>query len=184
MSSKPRKIVRKHAVYPLPPEKVWVALTDPRAIAEWLMPNDFKAEVGHRFRLQVDRMPGTTGIVLGEVIEVDHPRRLSYSWVEGEADGTRRLKRDGRTFRDHTIVTWTLDRTAQGGTKLTLEHIGVEVIPWLYRLMMAFGWGTMVKRWIPKVASRVDDDGSFAPGAIPLHKRCYKIKTIPDHLVR
>lgn len=32
-----------------PPEKVWRALTESELIASWLMPNDFWAEVGHRF---------------------------------------------------------------------------------------------------------------------------------------
>jgi hypothetical protein len=30
----------------------------------------------------------------------------------------------------------------------------------------------------------VGDDGAFTPGAIPLRKRCYGVKTIPDELVR
>ncbi|MFJ5369247.1 SRPBCC domain-containing protein, partial [Bosea sp. CER48] len=32
-----------------PPEKLWRALTQPHLIAEWLMKNDFKPIVGHRF---------------------------------------------------------------------------------------------------------------------------------------
>ncbi len=31
------------------PAKVWRALTDSAAIGQWLMPNDFRAEVGARF---------------------------------------------------------------------------------------------------------------------------------------
>jgi uncharacterized protein YndB with AHSA1/START domain len=34
---------------PYPPDKVWRALTQSAMLAEWLMPNDFKPEVGHRF---------------------------------------------------------------------------------------------------------------------------------------
>ena len=34
-----------------PPEKVWRALTQPHLIEEWLMKNDFKPAVGHRFNL-------------------------------------------------------------------------------------------------------------------------------------
>jgi len=58
--------LRKEAWCPHSPEKVWVAITDPRAIAEWLMPNNFKAEVGAKFRFEVDpmrmmkKMQGTT----------------------------------------------------------------------------------------------------------------------------
>ena len=39
---------------PHPPEKVWRALTQPKLIEEWLMKNDFKPAVGHRFNLRGD----------------------------------------------------------------------------------------------------------------------------------
>jgi len=167
------KTIRKAAVYPYPPEKIWVALTDPRAIAEWLMPNNFRAEVGHKFYFQVDGAAAYDGRTDCEVIEVDPPRRLAYTWTQG-ANRPRGLV---------TTVTWTLASEGRG-TRLTLEHTGVEIIPWLHRLMLRFGWGTMVKRWIMKVAANVGDDGAFTPGAIPLRKRCYGVKTIPDELVR
>jgi uncharacterized protein YndB with AHSA1/START domain len=32
-----------------PPEKIWRALTQPHLIEEWLMKNDFKPVVDHRF---------------------------------------------------------------------------------------------------------------------------------------
>jgi uncharacterized protein YndB with AHSA1/START domain len=34
---------------PYPPEKIWRALTQPHLIEEWLMKNDFKPVVDHRF---------------------------------------------------------------------------------------------------------------------------------------
>ena len=37
---------------PFPPEKIWRALTQPHLIEEWLMKNDFKPVVGHRFNLR------------------------------------------------------------------------------------------------------------------------------------
>lgn len=37
--------------FPHPPAKLWRALTQPHLIAEWLMKNDFKPAVGHRFNL-------------------------------------------------------------------------------------------------------------------------------------
>ena len=39
-------------VYLLPPEKVWRALADCEAIAQWLMPNDFAPRVGHKFQFR------------------------------------------------------------------------------------------------------------------------------------
>jgi uncharacterized protein YndB with AHSA1/START domain len=54
---KPRSI-RKEIFLPHPPEDVWAALTDPQALAEWLMPNNFEPVVGRKFRFHVDPMPG------------------------------------------------------------------------------------------------------------------------------
>ena len=39
---------------PHPPEKIWRALTQPHLIEEWLMKNDFKPVVDHRFSLRAD----------------------------------------------------------------------------------------------------------------------------------
>ena len=43
-----------NATSPHPPEKLWRALTQPHLIEEWLMKNDFKPVVGHRFNLRGD----------------------------------------------------------------------------------------------------------------------------------
>jgi uncharacterized protein YndB with AHSA1/START domain len=171
--------IRKVAVYPLPPEKVWVALTDPRALAEWLMPNNFAPVIGHKFRFQVDPMPGCGSTVECEVLELDPPRKMVWSWRP--ADLKRKLPEGARP----SIVTWTLTPAENNSTRLILVHEGLgRVFPVFMRLMLRFGWGTMVKRWIPKCAANVDDAGHFTPGAFPLEKRCYKCKTIPADLVR
>jgi uncharacterized protein YndB with AHSA1/START domain len=44
--------LRFEVTYPHPPEKVWRALTDPQAIAQWLMKNNFEARVGHKFQFR------------------------------------------------------------------------------------------------------------------------------------
>ncbi len=171
------KPIRKKAWYPHPPHKVWVALTDRRALAEWLMPNDFEPTVGREFRFQVDPMPGCGNLNLCQVLEVDPPRRLVWSWLPVDE------KRPAPPGTKPSTVTWTLT-PENGGTRLQLIHEGLEVYPWWQRFMLRFGWGTMVKRWISKCAANVSDDGRFTPGAFPLEKRCYKCKTIPDYLTR
>ena len=40
--------------FPFPPEKLWRALTQPHLLEEWLMKNDFKPVVDHRFSLRAD----------------------------------------------------------------------------------------------------------------------------------
>ena len=69
------------ARYRNPVLAVWQVLTDPSALASWLMPNDFVPTVGHRFRL--DARPDF-GFIDGEVIEIEPPSLLRCRWtVEG-----------------------------------------------------------------------------------------------------
>lgn len=171
------RTLRKEAYYPdVSPHRVWVALTDPRAIAEWLMPNNFRAELGAKFVFQIDPKAGCNTMTECEVLELDPPRKLVYSWQPLP-------HKPGGNSWEKSIVSWTL--TPEGdGTRLLLEHIGVEVIPFIQRLGMAFGWGIMVKRWIPRVARNVTSQGGFQPGAIPLTKRAYKCKNVPESIIR
>ncbi len=169
------KGIRKEVVYPYAPEDVWVALTDRRALAEWLMPNDFEPIVGRKFRFQIDPMPGSPTITECVVLEVDRPRRLVYSWCPLP-------KKPGVPPPPPSRVAWTIQREGEH-TRLILEHTGLEIFPWWQRFMLRFGWGTMVKRWIPKIVERVEH-GVFTPGAFPLAKRCYKAANIPADLTK
>ena len=175
-SGKPKRVtLTQH--YPYPPEVVWKALTDPHALAEWLMPNTFEAREGVKFEFRYDVRPKSrlAGITKCEVLECTPHQRMVWSWVNVV-----------RNKPDHqpTHVSWNLTPEA-GGTRLEFTHTGLEHIPRIYRLMMAFGWGTMHKRWIRKVMARVSPDGAtFTPGAIPLEKRCYKTRTLPPEFVR
>jgi uncharacterized protein YndB with AHSA1/START domain len=97
-----------------PIDRVWHALTDSATLSRWMLfkSNDFKPVVGHTF--QFSNAPGWNGVVDCEVIEVDEPRRLSYSWVSGEASNP------GHS----TVVTWTLMEAEGGITRLHLEQSG------------------------------------------------------------
>ncbi len=172
--TKPTKVLRKQRSYSHPPAAVWVALTDPRAIAEWLMPSTLKvAEQGATFRFCVDPQRGCGGIKHTdvEILEFEPERRLVWSWTTQKADGS---------MMDPMYITWELGPTPDGGTLLRFEQRGLEALPWIWRKMMTFGWGTMIKSWLPKVAANVGPDGVFTPGARPLSKRCYKVKTLGD----
>jgi uncharacterized protein YndB with AHSA1/START domain len=91
-----------------PPEKIWRALTQGPLIEEWLMANDFKAVVGHRFSFRSTPMPNWNGIIDSEVLVVEPHKKLSYSW------GSMGLE---------TVVVWTLAATAHG-TRLRMEQSG------------------------------------------------------------
>jgi uncharacterized protein YndB with AHSA1/START domain len=103
--------------FPHPPGKVWRALTESGLIASWLMPNDFRPEVGHRFTFRTRPAPGFDGIVHCEVLIVEPNRRLSYSWRGGSPE------RGGYGAELDTVVTWTLEPIL-GGTRLRLDHDG------------------------------------------------------------
>ena len=97
-----------------PIERVWHALTDSATLSKWMLfkSNDFKPVVGHAFQFR--EAPGWTGVVDCEVIEVDKPHRLSYTWVSG---GEGNLPHS-------TVVTWTLTEAEGGVTRLHLEQSG------------------------------------------------------------
>jgi uncharacterized protein YndB with AHSA1/START domain len=130
--------------YPFSPERVWRALTDPAALAEWLMPNDFEPRVGHKFQFRSKPMPGWRGYVECEVIEVAPPRRLAYTWL-GDAD-----------WQAPTIVRWTLEPT-DGGTLLRLEHTNLQE-PWGRELqaMLSQGWKKMLSEKLMRVVERLE----------------------------
>ncbi|MCC6471532.1 MAG: SRPBCC domain-containing protein [Alphaproteobacteria bacterium] len=99
------------------PAKVWRALTEPKVLAAWLMPNDIRAEVGHRFTFKAKPTEGWDGTVHAEVLEVEPRRRLRYSWRGGSHDLS------GYGHYMDTVVTWTLTPT-ETGTRLRLQHEG------------------------------------------------------------
>jgi uncharacterized protein YndB with AHSA1/START domain len=112
--------------YPHPPGRVWEALTSSDALAAWLMPNDFKPVVGHRFTFRTKPAPGFDGIVRCEVLELDPPHRMVWSWAGGKID---------------TIVTFTLDETADAGTRLRMHQVGFHgLAAQLTRRILAGGW--------------------------------------------
>ena len=65
-------------VFPRSVETVWRALTEPRALSEWLMEaTDFGPEVGARFTLLSEAHDCSVRLVDIEVLDVDPPRRLA-----------------------------------------------------------------------------------------------------------
>jgi uncharacterized protein YndB with AHSA1/START domain len=88
---------------PYPPEKIWRALTQPHLIEQWLMKNDFKPVLGHRFDLRAD-----WGAVDCQVMAIEPNKTLSYTWA---------------AYGLETVVTWTLT-AARTGTHLRMEQSG------------------------------------------------------------
>ena len=101
-SAETRSVIVERDI-PFPAEKIWRALTQPHLIEEWLMKNDFKAAVGHKFKLS-----GDWGAASCEVLEIEPPKTLSYTW---SAMGLE------------SVVTFTLTKTGSG-THLRMDQAG------------------------------------------------------------
>ena len=113
-------------------EKLWSALTDSSKLARWVvnihngqpMENNFKPVVGHHFQFRTQPFNGWNGIIEGEVLIVEPPTRLSYTWASGG--------------EKHT-VTWTLKDLGDGRVNLHLEQTGFSQVHGLEGAR--YGWG-------------------------------------------
>jgi uncharacterized protein YndB with AHSA1/START domain len=117
-SAETRAVVVEREI-PYPPEKIWRALTQPHLIEEWLMKNDFKPVVGHRFNLR-----GDWGVVDCRVVAAEPNKTLTYTW------NTKGLE---------SVVMWTLTPTSTG-TRLRMEQSGFRPDQQQYYQGAKSGW--------------------------------------------
>lgn len=103
--------------YPVPPEKVWRAWTDPEAIARWFGPADTEriahaeldVRVGGHWSIAFTTADGERHKVGGVYQQVDPPRRLVFSWAwQSTPERVSRVTIDLRPDR--------------GGTELAFLH--------------------------------------------------------------
>ncbi|WP_068875279.1 MULTISPECIES: SRPBCC domain-containing protein [unclassified Phenylobacterium] len=135
MTSNSTKSIVVERVMAHPPEKVWQALTRSHLIEDWLMKNDFQPVVGHRFQFRATPVPGWSGVTNCEVLAVDEPHRLAYSWGDG-SESDSGLK---------TVVTWTLT-ARDGGTHVRMEHSGFRPQDERGYKGMGGGWPRILQR--------------------------------------
>ena len=119
---------------PHPPEKIWRALTQSHLIGEWLMPNDFKPDEGHRFNLVAD-----WGAVEGQVQTVEPNKTLSYRW-------------DTKDLR--SVITWSLTPSG-AGTLLRMEQSGFRPDQQPYFRGTKVGWPRFFES-LEQVLARMD----------------------------
>lgn len=84
-------------------ERVWAAISEPGAIAQWLAPADLDPRPGGRYRLAFSE----TDVVETSLAAFDPPRLLAFRWI---GDG-----------RDLGLVRWELEDLG-GWTRLVLTH--------------------------------------------------------------
>jgi len=131
------KTIRREIMVPQSRDQVWRALTDSATLAEWMFPNDFEPQVGHRFTFRVPPNPEVNfeGLIVHcEVLECEPPSSLAFSWSAGGLGDTRvsfQVQPDG------------------DGTRIVFEHSGFDVSqPWGEQALKGaeFGWATMFKK--------------------------------------
>lgn len=130
--------IKKTVVLEAPIQKVWNTVSTSEGISLWFMPNDFEPKVGHKFHIQSPFGPSPC-----EVIEVDEPNKISFSW---DTDGW--------------IVTFLL-KALDDKTEFTLIHSGWKspdtVLPKanekssVVRDRMDNGWDEIVSERLRKV---------------------------------
>jgi uncharacterized protein YndB with AHSA1/START domain len=104
--------------YPVAPEKVWRAWTDPEALKRWWGPApgtkvarvELDVRVGGRYRIQFGGGQGTENEIAGVYKEVEKPRKLVFSWCWPNSTPER-----------VSLVTLLFIPSA-GGTELRLRH--------------------------------------------------------------
>lgn len=139
--------------YPHPIAKVWLVMTDPALMPLWTSTGragrteGFAPQVGNRFQLIARPTPGWRGIVDCEVLEVEPPSWLRYSWV-GDEGG------------EPTFVTQRL-AAIPGGTRLTYEHTGFTGIGGFFMSRLL---GSVRKKMLtvglPAALDQVDEQGT------------------------
>lgn len=115
---------------PHPPEKVWRALTQQPLIEDWLMANDFQPKVGHRFKLTTQPVGGWNGVIDCQVLAVEPPSTLAYSWASMGVD---------------TVVTFTVTPTASG-SRLRMEQSGFAADAVQNFRGAEYGWTNFLNR--------------------------------------
>ena len=116
LSQKPSLTLRR--VYPVAPEKVWRAWTDPQAIAKWWGPGpgepvslaEADVHVGGRFRIVFGGTDGKAHECQGVYKEMIPHRKLVFTWTWPHSTPER-----------ESLVTIVLKKVAEG-TELVFLH--------------------------------------------------------------
>jgi uncharacterized protein YndB with AHSA1/START domain len=113
METKPLIVER---TYNAPIQKVWRAITDKDQMKEWYFElEEFKAEKGFKFQF-TGGDENVQYLHECEVLFVDPPHKLSYSWRYPEYNG-------------YSVVTWELFEEGEQKTRLRLSHEGLDSFP-------------------------------------------------------
>lgn len=115
-------------IYPDETSRVWRALTDPRALKDWLMESNFEPRVGHRFEFRTKPRRGFSGVIPCEVLQVEAPKLLFFTWG-----------------RSNSIVTFQLEEI-ENGTRLHFKDEGFSGARGIAMLLiLGRGWKSKLR---------------------------------------
>ena len=118
----------------------------------WRAAGRIRPTVGTKFRFVAKPKPGWSGIVDCEVLEVNEPSLLRYSWT-GDGGG------------DVTEVAYRLEPHA-GGTRFTYEHTGFTGVGGVFMAkLLGRVRRKMLSVGLPAVLDDLDDDGALRPAS-------------------
>jgi uncharacterized protein YndB with AHSA1/START domain len=138
-----------------PPERVFQALVDPGQVVRWWGQEgvyqcesfDFDPRLGGRWRSAGKGPDGGDFEVTGEIIAIDPPRRLVYSWIASW------------TGTASTTVSWELLPTPRG-TLLRVRHSGLAAYPSIAKSYR--GWPRILS-WLQALLERGETVTDRAP---------------------
>lgn len=118
--------ISRTAEFAVPAATLWRALTEPELLSTWLMPNDFRPELGHQFTMTTDPAPMFDGTVHLEVLALEPPRRMVWSWKGGPID---------------TIVTFTITELSATSCRFEFLQDGFHGLGAEFaRMFLRGGW--------------------------------------------
>lgn len=149
-----------HLVYDYPhsPAKVWRAVTDPALIPLWTATGaggrteGFATVVGTKFQFIGKPKPGWNGVVDCEVLEVDAPSLLRWSWTDTSSGDT-------------TEVVYRIEPHA-GGTRFTYDHTGFTGASGFFMAqLLGHVRRKMLGQGLTAVLDDIDDQGVLREGS-------------------
>jgi uncharacterized protein YndB with AHSA1/START domain len=128
-----------------PIERVWMVMTEPALVGQWLGCLNFAPQVGHVFHMQSDPVRRAAGDIEGathcEILRLDRPRELLFSWYLPD------------TPRTNVSIRLT---AIDGGTRIDFRHDGWDQFDEAQirtiRDALAGGWTSFVLPQLKRVA--------------------------------
>lgn len=101
-------------MYDLPISEVWELISNQEYLSQWLMPGNFKAEIGYSYTFNCKAENDCAdGSVFGKVLEANAPYSLSFTW-------------NSQALSQETTVTFSLEETAEG-VRFSVLHTGFAI---------------------------------------------------------